>query len=986
MIKIPSKFTNLLNGLTDDISAAVGLAVTSVSPFLERNEAIFFPEYTDHGVNHIESVLNTCELMISEEAWNIFTREDVAVLILAVMTHDLGMLIDADGFRYLVDQMRNNELPIEANDEPWQKLWREFQLDVRRFDGPTLINILGSPEPVSMQELDPVNLTERSIKIIGEFLRRYHHRLAHEIIVYGIPSANGRVPLFNGVPTHLKDVAGRIARSHGIAIRECIESFGNLDRTAHRAYRYIHPTFLMTLVRLADYLDLDIGRAPSSILAAKSLKSPMSKREWWSHRAMLNCHSYDDDPECLYVVIEPSALPDVSTLSIVEEKLTGVQQELDSCWAVLGEVYGRFPPLNQLHLRIRRVRSDIHELSKISQLPYVPFKASLESTRADLLKLLIEPLYGDNPGIGVRELVQNAIDAVREFDFIVKEILASTSIDREPLDSDVVVSFEKDHKGDYWIKIADRGIGMTWQTVCKYYLTAGASFRQSGAWKRKFTDDSGETQVLRSGRFGIGVLAAFLLGDRVRVSTRHLDEPEDKGIEFEFGLDDTTIELRWKKRSVGTTVEVKTTEKVVEELKEIEYYSSPANWDRYFLEKPKLLVRDIDNKELKSKFSLPSFEDILPSDWHDITVPGFQAVNWTYRTDTPRLTCNGILIITGGSRGIDIEDHFEDDSRIEVTERFWYRRDSYLYLENPNVSVFDPDGRFPLNLARDNIASRPVKLEELLADDVARNFISFCLCKGPQNHFLSDVQFSSLARINYPGMDYNPYKNRPNWFYDTPHGFGLSDPYFINQYDSSPSLLLRIKGGNLKISKSQYDIAMNDYGYILGMQTGNTLWEFDNWYKALALSKIGGAPLPIFNRLAVKGFRIMMSDIWFERFITKQPKYIVRSLQVKSKIFNMVMFTIGDCPDEEKRLLSLSKDLKDNEVNVESVTECYISSEAESPTPGRIAKIWKEAIGGPIIPFDRAERQNIIERLDEKFKRHLEQWSGESIVKRRRRQ
>jgi HSP90 family molecular chaperone len=31
-----------------------------------------------------------------------------------------------------------------------------------------------------------------------------------------------------------------------------------------------------------------------------------------------------------------------------------------------------------------------------------------------LLKLLVGPLYSDDPGIGLRELLQNAIDAVRE--------------------------------------------------------------------------------------------------------------------------------------------------------------------------------------------------------------------------------------------------------------------------------------------------------------------------------------------------------------------------------------------------------------------------------------------------------------------------------------------------------------------------------------------------------------------------------------------
>lgn len=279
-------------------------------------------------------------------------------------------------------------------------------------------------------------------------------------------------------------MTGLIAGSHGLPLRDSVELFSRYDNTSHREYRHIHPVYLMTLVRLADYLDLDIGRAPASILSAKVLRSPLSKREWWSHRAVVDCHSFDVDPECLRIVVDPSALSDVSTFIIVEDKISRIQQELDSCWAVLGETYGRFPPLNKFSLRIRRIRSDIRESTKISQLPFVPQRASLETARADLLKLLIEPLYGDHPGIGIRELIQNSLDAVRELDFILQKTPLNITDERQELEGDVIVQLEQDKCGDCWVIVADRGIGMTWETIQKYYLTAGASFRQSDAWKK----------------------------------------------------------------------------------------------------------------------------------------------------------------------------------------------------------------------------------------------------------------------------------------------------------------------------------------------------------------------------------------------------------------------------------------------------------------------------------------------------------------------
>lgn len=108
---IPNKFSSLLNGVTDEVSGAVGAAFHKVIPILLRNESPFFPDYTDHGIQHIESVLQTCETLISYEAWNVFTREDSAALILAIISHDLGMLIDVDGFNYLISD--GNEISCQ---------------------------------------------------------------------------------------------------------------------------------------------------------------------------------------------------------------------------------------------------------------------------------------------------------------------------------------------------------------------------------------------------------------------------------------------------------------------------------------------------------------------------------------------------------------------------------------------------------------------------------------------------------------------------------------------------------------------------------------------------------------------------------------------------------------------------------------------------------------------------------------------------------
>lgn len=961
-LAIPSKFSSLLHCITDELSSAVGAAFSKVMPILTRNESPFFPDYTDHGIQHIESVLQTCETLISDESWSIFTREDTATLLLAVISHDIGMLIEKEGFEFLITAGNEISPALEQNDTPWTKLWREFQLATRRFNGATLMQLLGSPEPVPLEEFNSGNYTERGIKIVGEFLRRHHHRLAHEIVIFGMPSSSGRIPLFDDSPSHLVQVAGLVARSHGVNIRECLDSLIQKDKTAHREYRHIHPAFLMSLIRLADYLDLDHGRAPSSVLSAKSLKSPISKREWWAHKAVVNCHSYTDDPECLHVVIETNTLPDIETYTTVEDKVIGIQQELDSCWAVLGEVYGRYPPLNRLTLKIRRIRSDLRQSIIIDKLPFVPTKASLDSSKSDLLKLLIAPLYGDIPSIGVRELLQNSIDAVRELEYTISNSTDIASAKLDDLPGNILINFEQDKDDRWWIVVNDQGIGMTWETVKKYYLTAGASFRQSNVWKKQFeNDESNTSQVLRSGRFGVGILAAFLLGDRVQVSTRYVDSPCERGIIFEFGLDDTTIELRWKTRNVGTTVKVRLDEKAIKALQDDNlYYYNRNNWDWYCLTKPKVIRIDQKGATRKQKFNLPDVNGKLSADQHAIVVPGYKAIHWTYNKKHPRLVCNGIHVTDIG--GISVRDKFGEKARDS----------KYLNLGDPNISVFDPDGLLPLNLARDSIASTPEILSSALVNDICKNFIAYCLHRGPSNPLLHGMKLDSYSIKGYNGYEsHYPDRSKFFWFLDCQEGFALCNQWIFSELSPKIGLLIRAQNDISRLNMSTNALTSN-YDVLWGQSTNNKLGDFDDWHRHLVFRDLS----PFLINLKTYSTRTLMPRNWFDRFTKSQPQFILRMISIEEKQEDWVIWTNGLCNNPNTTLKSIAEEFCKNNISFESLSECSVDTSENNHHLGRIAETWKQDIGRTFIPFDEGERKNIIRNLGPEYDRHLAQWKA----------
>ena len=56
MINIPSEFENILK---KDIKSqtSVNQTIINIQPIIEDNKLVFFPEYTNHGEKHINSVL-----------------------------------------------------------------------------------------------------------------------------------------------------------------------------------------------------------------------------------------------------------------------------------------------------------------------------------------------------------------------------------------------------------------------------------------------------------------------------------------------------------------------------------------------------------------------------------------------------------------------------------------------------------------------------------------------------------------------------------------------------------------------------------------------------------------------------------------------------------------------------------------------------------------------------------------------------------------
>ncbi len=682
---IPS-FLSATFGSDHKLAAFVSHAVGAVEAHIDANRMVFFPEYTDHSVRHIELTLQSALDLATLPARGLLTATDAAALVTAVTLHDAGMHITKDGFESLIaDDTQWKGVPF-FDKTSWKSLWEEFYAEATRFDGRKLRQLFGDDyRPVRHLPSSGAAWDDLDYLLVGEFLRRHHPRLAHEIALYGLPSKKGGAveicPASSSDQKFLADISGLIARSHGLDLRTCLDYLSTTYKNKIDP-RGSHPIFLSVLLRIADYFQIQASRAPTARTEVDTFRSKLSEREWTVHQSVKDINN-SGDPEAITVIAEPK---DVETFLRLKNWTSGLQNELDRSWAILGEVYGlqTHNSLNLLGLKIRRIKSNIDDVDDFAKtVSFVPAKITFEAANADLLKLLVGPLYGDDhPGMGLRELFQNAIDAVREFEDLADQHPELRRSDRIKQKEDVRLSVKCDKHGTPTeIEVTDRGVGMTPEIIRDYFLKAGASFRRSTAWRAEHEDNEGHSRVLRTGRFGVGALAAFLLGDEMEVITRHVFATD--GVRFVARLDDESISLDKVAAQIGTIIRIKIPESrqaavsdIVPESwdKEINFYSQSGH---YFLRKPSLSRHFSGRKPLPLAGYLPQPDDNVSPEWRKFSTKQFPAVFWTYDDNFPSLSSNGIVISVGST----------PYDRIE-------------FLTQPSLSVFDKDGLLPVNLQR----------------------------------------------------------------------------------------------------------------------------------------------------------------------------------------------------------------------------------------------------------------------------------------------
>lgn len=960
-ILLPTRFKDKLDK-NQELDGIVKIALSSFGDILEENKLYFFSEYTNHGIKHIQDVLFSSDNLITDETYlYVLTDKDIGYYILSVILHDIGMHIDLEGFKSLINGDFDDVQVEEFDNLTWKELWEDFLSEARKFSGEQLNDIFGDQNTVIRMPpfFTPGDINENDKKLIGEFIRRFHARLAHEIAIKGFPSKKGALEFANQLDQQKRNIIGLIARSHGTSLRSCIDYIETIyGRESRRFPNGIHATYLMILLRIADYIQIDSSRTSHTLLKIKTFSSPVSAQEHLTHLAVDNInYRWHDDPERIYV----NASPQDSKMFLKLQKLIrDIQYEFDMSWAVLGELYGKNSDNDCARIKYRRISSNIDDREFIKRQTYIPDKFAFKAND-EIIRLLVAPLYGNDPKYGVRELLQNALDACRERENYEEKrgnfYKALIKVEIEEIDN---ISY---------FKITDNGMGMDSEVIKNYFLTAGSSYRRSLNWQKEFINTQGKSVVKRSGRFGVGILAAFLIGDQLHVETKKVNTKT--GYSFEANLNSQNINIV-KKTSIneGTTIRIKINRGHY--FRDFTLNTRDISWHQWYTLSVPEVKYFIDKVEMPSYLNFnPDNTNELPIHWSAIESDGYNKILWSYSEKFANIdySCNGIVIPNS-----------------KPYRNSWLNF-GLLSSTAPQVSIFDNNANLPLTLDRNSFSEKLSFNEELLID-LYKDFIAYFLVCNEFSYVDKNKVFFRKNTVSHPGTRkeyaysysqyhealygtdrYLPYSEQGgalnnifNIILISKKGFILNYNFFIQKLKSVNMILMQLNhmpAGGLKLDLKEWFILLTD----------NKLSSIDD-YKG-AIQGLSSSPdsnyyQPINSRIYLKTEKY---NYLFHQPKKRMPTWLKDQAIVQ---FDKLGITCLHLNNPVSGLISESF-LKENHTNIHFIRESQVTCPYEGDV--LLDTLLEKYIGSDVvIPFSVKAREEKFPLAFKELKRYMEKY------------
>ena len=459
--------------------------------------AIVLPEFTVHDITHIDALWETAELVAQNDFE--LTPAEAFVLGGTFLIHDLGMGLAS--FPNGIEELKK------------EAIWKD-----------TVASLLKEKLNRPIKDEDYLKLDKETEKVATEnVLRLLHAKHAEKLALISWKNKDGK-DIYLIENTELREsygsIIGLIAHSHWWTVEE-LES--KLPKTLGAPGIFssswtIDAVKLACILRIADATQIDDRRAPSFL---RAIRKPSNYSDLhWNFQQKLYQPRLERN-RLVYTSKSPFPISEVDSWWICHDTLQMIDHELKEVDSLLVDT-------NRQRLKAIGVASieDPKRLSKLIAVEgWQPIDTKIKVTNVAKLvgSLGGKQLYGDNSIVPLRELIQNASDAIRA-----RRILENET----PEFGNIIVRIGKDKSG-LFIEVEDNGIGMSPKVLTGPFLDFGESFWGTSLMHEELPglESKGFSST---GKYGIGFFSVFMWGEKVSISSKRFENGRDSTLILEF--------------------------------------------------------------------------------------------------------------------------------------------------------------------------------------------------------------------------------------------------------------------------------------------------------------------------------------------------------------------------------------------------------------------------------------------------------------------
>lgn len=459
--------------------------------------ALVLPEFTVHDITHIDALWDTAELVVQNDF--LLTPAEAFVLGGTFLIHDLGMGLAS--FPSGIEELKK------------EAIWKD-----------TVASLLKEKLNRSIKEEDYLNLDKETEKIaIENVLRLLHAKHAEKLALISWKNKESK-DIYLIENTELREsygnIIGLIAHSHWWTVEE-LES--KLPKILGAPGMFpsswtIDAVKLACILRIADATQIDDRRASSFL---RTIRKPSSYSDLhWNFQQKLYQPRLERN-RLVYTSKSPFPISEVDSWWICYDTLQMIDNELKEVDSLLVDT-------NRQRFKAIGVASieDPKRLSKLIAVEgWQPVDTKIKVTNVAKLvgSLGGKQLYGNNSTVPLRELIQNASDAIRA-----RRILEN----EKPEFGNIIVRIGNDKFGRF-IEVEDNGVGMSPKVLTGPFLDFGESFWGTSLMHEELPglESKGFSST---GKYGIGFFSVFMWGEKVTVSSKRFESARDSTLILEF--------------------------------------------------------------------------------------------------------------------------------------------------------------------------------------------------------------------------------------------------------------------------------------------------------------------------------------------------------------------------------------------------------------------------------------------------------------------